>query len=182
MRRVRGVAYAAKVSPQVPNRVVDAAKGLLNQVLPDVAVPLVALLASCPCSPLVLALPALSFGCTWLMAQGRRLMPLHLSCVTSCVASERGHGHRCTYTRTTRREAVRARRPATVNLLSLLFSLPPSQSLFKCWSFGGVACGCLDMVHQDAWMWMWCTKMRPVCMHRKVLHRPRRSTGAGLGR
>jgi len=47
VRRVRGVAYAAKVSPQVPNRVVDAAKGLLNQVLPDVGVPLVALLASC---------------------------------------------------------------------------------------------------------------------------------------
>ncbi len=36
VRRVRGVAYAAKVSPQVPNRVVDAAKGLLNKVLPDV--------------------------------------------------------------------------------------------------------------------------------------------------
>ena len=36
VRRVRGVAYAAKVSPQVPNRIVDASKGLLNKVLPDV--------------------------------------------------------------------------------------------------------------------------------------------------
>ena len=35
MRRVRGVAYAAKVSPQIPNRLVDAARGLLNRVLPD---------------------------------------------------------------------------------------------------------------------------------------------------
>jgi len=38
VRRVRGVAYAAKVSPQIPNRVVDAAKGILTKVLPDVYV------------------------------------------------------------------------------------------------------------------------------------------------
>jgi RNA 3'-terminal phosphate cyclase-like protein len=38
VRRVRGVAFAAKVSPQVPNRLVDAAKGVLLKVLPDVYV------------------------------------------------------------------------------------------------------------------------------------------------
>ncbi|EKX45286.1 hypothetical protein GUITHDRAFT_87185 [Guillardia theta CCMP2712] len=38
VRRVRGVAYASKVSPQVPNRVVDSAKSILNKVLPDVYV------------------------------------------------------------------------------------------------------------------------------------------------
>ena len=35
VRRVRGIAYACKVSPQIPNRLVDAAKHILNCVLPD---------------------------------------------------------------------------------------------------------------------------------------------------
>ncbi len=38
VKRVRGVAYCAKVSPQFANRVVTAARGLLNRLLPDVYV------------------------------------------------------------------------------------------------------------------------------------------------
>lgn len=38
IRRVRGVAYCAKVSPQFANRVVTSARGLLNRLLPDVFV------------------------------------------------------------------------------------------------------------------------------------------------
>lgn len=36
VRRVRGVAYGAKVSPQMANRVVDGTRGVLNDFLPDV--------------------------------------------------------------------------------------------------------------------------------------------------
>ncbi|XP_014665014.1 PREDICTED: RNA 3'-terminal phosphate cyclase-like protein [Priapulus caudatus] len=36
VRRVRGVAYAARVSPAVANRCVDAARSVLNRFLPDV--------------------------------------------------------------------------------------------------------------------------------------------------
>eukprot|EP00297_Palpitomonas_bilix_P013189 CAMPEP_0113888708 /NCGR_PEP_ID=MMETSP0780_2-20120614/13033_1 /TAXON_ID=652834 /ORGANISM="Palpitomonas bilix" /LENGTH=366 /DNA_ID=CAMNT_0000877609 /DNA_START=201 /DNA_END=1297 /DNA_ORIENTATION=- /assembly_acc=CAM_ASM_000599 len=36
VRRVRGVAYTTKVSPQVANRIVDATKGVLTRFLPDV--------------------------------------------------------------------------------------------------------------------------------------------------
>lgn len=36
VRRVRGVAYGAKVSPQMANRVVDGARKVLNSYLPDV--------------------------------------------------------------------------------------------------------------------------------------------------
>eukprot|EP00613_Pedinella_sp_CCMP2098_P080106 CAMPEP_0171952898 /NCGR_PEP_ID=MMETSP0993-20121228/93684_1 /TAXON_ID=483369 /ORGANISM="non described non described, Strain CCMP2098" /LENGTH=388 /DNA_ID=CAMNT_0012598465 /DNA_START=111 /DNA_END=1278 /DNA_ORIENTATION=- len=36
VRRVRGVAYSTKVSPQVANRCVHAARGTLNNLLPDV--------------------------------------------------------------------------------------------------------------------------------------------------
>jgi RNA 3'-terminal phosphate cyclase-like protein len=36
VRRVRGVAYGTKVSPQMANRMVDGARGVLNNFLPDV--------------------------------------------------------------------------------------------------------------------------------------------------
>ena len=36
IKRIRGISYGARVSPQTINRVVDAARGLLNQFLPDV--------------------------------------------------------------------------------------------------------------------------------------------------
>lgn len=36
VRRVRGVAYGAKVSPQIANRMVDGTRGVLNDFLPDV--------------------------------------------------------------------------------------------------------------------------------------------------
>lgn len=36
VKRIRGVAYTAKISPQMSNRMVDAARGVLNQILPDV--------------------------------------------------------------------------------------------------------------------------------------------------
>ena len=36
VRRVRGVAYGAKVSAQIANRLVDASRGVLNHFLPDV--------------------------------------------------------------------------------------------------------------------------------------------------
>ena len=36
VKRVRGVAYSTKVSPQVPNRVVSSVRGTLNDLLPDV--------------------------------------------------------------------------------------------------------------------------------------------------
>ncbi|KAG0566996.1 hypothetical protein M758_7G096900 [Ceratodon purpureus] len=38
VKRVRGVAYSARVSPQMSNRMVDAARGVLNPFLPDVYV------------------------------------------------------------------------------------------------------------------------------------------------
>lgn len=38
IKRVRGVAYCAKISPQFANRVVTSARGLLNRLLPDVYV------------------------------------------------------------------------------------------------------------------------------------------------
>jgi RNA 3'-terminal phosphate cyclase-like protein len=38
VKRVRGVAYSARVSPQMSNRMVDAARGVLNAFLPDVYV------------------------------------------------------------------------------------------------------------------------------------------------
>ena len=36
VKRIRGVAFTAKVSPQTGNRLVDAARGVLNAFLPDV--------------------------------------------------------------------------------------------------------------------------------------------------
>ena len=36
VKRVRGVAYSTKVSPQVSNRCVHSARGVLNALLPDV--------------------------------------------------------------------------------------------------------------------------------------------------
>lgn len=36
VKRIRGVAYCTKVSPQTANRVVDSARGLLNEFIPDV--------------------------------------------------------------------------------------------------------------------------------------------------
>jgi RNA 3'-terminal phosphate cyclase-like protein len=36
VKRVRGVAYGTKVSPQVANRLVDSSRGVLNHFLPDV--------------------------------------------------------------------------------------------------------------------------------------------------
>lgn len=36
VKRVRGVAYSTRVSPQMANRMVDAARGVLNALLPDV--------------------------------------------------------------------------------------------------------------------------------------------------
>eukprot|EP01132_Coremiostelium_polycephalum_P003233 gene3233-4047_t len=36
IRRIRGIAYAARVSPQFPNRVLDTAKGILLPFTPDV--------------------------------------------------------------------------------------------------------------------------------------------------
>eukprot|EP01138_Halocafeteria_seosinensis_P011084 gb/GECG01011320.1/.p1 GENE.gb/GECG01011320.1/~~gb/GECG01011320.1/.p1 ORF type:complete len:415 (+),score=31.23 gb/GECG01011320.1/:1-1245(+) len=36
IKRIRGVAYSTKVSPQISNRIVDSARGLLNRFLPDV--------------------------------------------------------------------------------------------------------------------------------------------------
>mmetsp|Transcript_41420 Transcript_41420/g.132303 ORF Transcript_41420/g.132303 Transcript_41420/m.132303 type:complete len:369 (+) Transcript_41420:173-1279(+) len=36
IKRVRGVAYSTRVSPQTSNRMVDAARGILNKLLPDV--------------------------------------------------------------------------------------------------------------------------------------------------
>lgn len=36
IKRIRGVAYSTKVSPQISNRIVDSARGLLNKFLPDV--------------------------------------------------------------------------------------------------------------------------------------------------
>ena len=38
VKRVRGVAYSARVSPQISNRMVDAVRGVLNPFLPDVYV------------------------------------------------------------------------------------------------------------------------------------------------
>jgi RNA 3'-terminal phosphate cyclase len=38
VKRVRGVAYSTKVSPQVANRAVHAARAVLNHLLPDVYV------------------------------------------------------------------------------------------------------------------------------------------------
>eukprot|EP00249_Psilotum_nudum_P009368 c21885_g1_i1 orf=67-1179(+) len=36
VKRIRGVAYSTRVSPQMSNRMVDAARGVLNHLLPDV--------------------------------------------------------------------------------------------------------------------------------------------------
>ena len=36
VRRIRGVAYGTKVSPQMANRMVDGSRGVLNHFLPDV--------------------------------------------------------------------------------------------------------------------------------------------------
>mmetsp|Transcript_27513 Transcript_27513/g.72338 ORF Transcript_27513/g.72338 Transcript_27513/m.72338 type:complete len:361 (-) Transcript_27513:36-1118(-) len=36
IKRIRGIAYSTRVSPQISNRVVDAARGVLNKLLPDV--------------------------------------------------------------------------------------------------------------------------------------------------
>jgi RNA 3'-terminal phosphate cyclase len=36
VKRIRGVAYSTRVSPQMANRMVDSARGVLNRLLPDV--------------------------------------------------------------------------------------------------------------------------------------------------
>ena len=36
VKRIRGVAYSMKVSPQSTNRMVDGARGMLNKLLADV--------------------------------------------------------------------------------------------------------------------------------------------------
>ncbi|NP_001079592.1 RNA terminal phosphate cyclase-like 1 L homeolog [Xenopus laevis] len=36
IKRIRGVAYSVRVSPQIGNRIVDAARGVLNRFLPDI--------------------------------------------------------------------------------------------------------------------------------------------------
>eukprot|EP00057_Strongylocentrotus_purpuratus_P034962 XP_797204.2 PREDICTED: RNA 3'-terminal phosphate cyclase-like protein [Strongylocentrotus purpuratus] len=36
IKRIRGVAYAMRVSPATPNRIVDSARSILNQFLPDI--------------------------------------------------------------------------------------------------------------------------------------------------
>ena len=36
VKRIRGVAFTAKVSPQTANRMVDAVRGAFNKLLPDV--------------------------------------------------------------------------------------------------------------------------------------------------
>lgn len=36
IKRVRGIAYTTKISPQMANRLVDGARGILNNLLPDV--------------------------------------------------------------------------------------------------------------------------------------------------
>ena len=36
VKRVRGIAYTTKISPQMANRLVDGARGILNNLLPDV--------------------------------------------------------------------------------------------------------------------------------------------------
>ncbi|KAJ3204304.1 rRNA-processing endoribonuclease [Clydaea vesicula] len=36
IKRIRGIAYATRISPQMANRVVEAAKGILNRYIPDV--------------------------------------------------------------------------------------------------------------------------------------------------
>lgn len=36
VKRIRGVAYSTRVSPQMSNRMVDASRGILNRLLPDV--------------------------------------------------------------------------------------------------------------------------------------------------
>ena len=36
MKRIRGVAFATRVSPQMCNRLVDGARGVLNPLLSDV--------------------------------------------------------------------------------------------------------------------------------------------------
>lgn len=38
VKRVRGTAYSAKLSPQVPNRAATAARAVLNNLIPDVFV------------------------------------------------------------------------------------------------------------------------------------------------
>ena len=36
LKRIRGLAYATRCSPQMANRMVEKARGFLNQLLPDV--------------------------------------------------------------------------------------------------------------------------------------------------
>lgn len=36
IKRIRGIAYTTKISPQIANRVVDGARSILNNLLPDV--------------------------------------------------------------------------------------------------------------------------------------------------
>lgn len=36
IKRIRGVAYACRVSPNIPNRIIEATKGILLKFLPDV--------------------------------------------------------------------------------------------------------------------------------------------------
>lgn len=36
IKRIRGVAYSTRVSPQTSNRIVETSRGLFNKLLPDV--------------------------------------------------------------------------------------------------------------------------------------------------
>ena len=36
IKRIRGIAYATRVSPQTANRMVEAARGVLNTFIPDI--------------------------------------------------------------------------------------------------------------------------------------------------
>ena len=36
IKRIRGIAYSTRVSPQTSNRMIESAKGLLNKFIPDV--------------------------------------------------------------------------------------------------------------------------------------------------
>lgn len=36
IKRIRGIVYSTRMSPQTANRVVDSARGLLNHFIPDV--------------------------------------------------------------------------------------------------------------------------------------------------
>lgn len=36
VKRIRGIAHATRVSPQMANRMIEAARGVLNRYIPDI--------------------------------------------------------------------------------------------------------------------------------------------------